>query len=129
MVNQLSSISLSAGGWDTADVDEVPGVEISFVAEDGGFGATEEREKFGEETDFGFGGEFVVETPHSGAEGCDEVVHVLAGWHPILPSVLCPRSLQVYFGRGNCEIKLTTRQLHRIPHRSSSRALSSNGHK
>lgn len=53
-------------------------------------GVVEQRQKLAVETRFAFRGELVPEAPHAGAEDGPEIVHVLAGWHPIFLSTPLP---------------------------------------
>ena len=67
MFNELAGVALSTTTGPGAYVNEVPGLELSLT-ERSMHCVVEERQEFIEETALAFGGEAVVEAPHTRAE-------------------------------------------------------------
>lgn len=100
ILDEFACVALAARGHLGAEVHEIPGVVVTG-AHDLMLGVVQEGEELVEEAGFAFAREFVVKAPETTAEDGQVVVHVLAGWHPVMKRsatefMRYPENLQTY---------------------------------
>lgn len=104
--DEFSSIPFASCGFLSADVHEVPGLVVA-VSHDAGLGMVQQGQELVEEALLTFGGELVLQAPHSRPEDGEEVVHVVAGRHPVISSTnLCFSIRCERIPKGNAAIAI-----------------------
>lgn len=85
MLNQLPGVPFSPRAGFAPEVHEVVGIIVA-IAHDVVLGVVQQWHEFREEPVAALGGELVVETPHAGADGREEVVYIFTWGKPVLAS-------------------------------------------